>query len=110
MSSPRTYVSDFDNARRIAFVRSRSQAWFRNEQWDLSWEDFQAFWSTRKLWEKRGRRYDDLVLTRYDWEGPWSRDNCCIISRLDHLRANGSNRIGKNIDKMMAGAKKYESL
>jgi hypothetical protein len=106
----KTYVSDFDNERRVAFLRSRAQATFRGEDWTLTWEDFQAFWSTRTLWEQRGRHHEDLVLTRYDWEGAWSKDNCCIISRLDHLRANGSNRTGKDIYKIIEGAKKYESL
>ena len=110
MGMGRIYLSDFDNERRLAFVRSRAQAIFRNEEWNLTWKDFQAFWNTRILWDQRGRHSNDLVLTRMDWQGPWSKDNCCIITRLDHLRASCGNRNGKDIDKIMAGAKKYENL
>jgi len=110
MPGQRTYLSDFDNERRRAYVRSRSQAWFRNEQWSLTWEEFQDFWSTTDLWQQRGRHNTDLVLTRVDWQGPWSKDNCCIITRLDHLRILCGVRIGKDIDKMMEDAKKYENL
>ena len=110
MTGRRTYISDFDNERRRAFVRSRSQAWFRKESWTLTWEEFQEFWSTRRLWDQRGRAVNDLVLTRVDWEGAWSKANCCIISRGDHLVANAKNRSGQDVHSVIEKAKKYESL
>jgi hypothetical protein len=108
MGTPRTYVSDFDNERRVAFVRARAQVCFRNEQWDLTWEDFQAFWRTRRLWDKRGRHNDDLVLTRIDWDKSWNRDNCCIITRENSLKANIAKRWNKPADKYFEEAIKYE--
>lgn len=107
MAGHRTYVSDFDNERRVAFVRSRSQAAFRGEAWTLTWEEYQEFWNTRRLWARRGRAIDALVLTRLDWESSWSKDNCCIISRQDHLTANAKNRTGQDIQQLLEKAKKY---
>jgi hypothetical protein len=106
----KTYVSDFDNERRVAFVRARSQVWHRGQEWDLTWEDFQAFWRTPKRWAQRGRKSDDLVLTRYDWEKSWNRDNCCLITRKNSLRANVANKCGKPIDKFFKKAIWYEPL
>ena len=103
----RVYISDFDNARRIAFVRSRSQAWFRNESWELTWEDYQVFWKTTSRWARRGRRNEDLVLTRLDPTKPWNRDNCCILTRLNSLGANGSARAGNSTDKYFTKAILY---
>jgi hypothetical protein len=100
----RVYISDFDNARRKAFVRSRSQAWFRGETWELTWEDYQVFWKTTSRWARRSRRIDGLVLTRRDWQGVWNRDNCCIITRKAHLGANGSNRVGNPTEQYFAKA------
>ena len=104
MSLGRTYVSDFDNERRIAFVRGRAQVWHRDQEWELTWEDFQSFWRTRNLWTKRGRKPDDLVLTRYDWELSWNRHNCCIITRENSFKANIAHRWGKPVDKFFEGA------
>jgi len=110
MGTPRVYVSDFDNERRIAYVRAKAQCNFRNEQWDLTWEDFQAFWRTRRLWAQRGRHRDDLVLTRFDWNKSWNRDNCCIITRDASLKANIAKRWNKPADKFFRGAIWYEPL
>ena len=110
MGTARTYVSDFDNERRIAYVRARAQVWFRNEQWELTWKDFQAFWRTRRLWEQRGRHSNDLVLTRLDCDLSWNRDNCCIITRENSLKANIAMRWNKPTDKYFEGAIRYESL
>lgn len=110
MTGRRTYVSEFDNQRRVAFTRSRCQAQFRGEAWTLTWTEFQQFWNSRTLWARRGRSIDDLVLTRLDWEGPWSRDNCCIITRGDHLIFNAKHRSGQDISELLSKAKKYESL
>lgn len=110
MGTHRTYVSDFDNARRIAFVRARAQVAFRGEQWDLTWEDFQAFWRTRRLWAQRGRHNGDLVLTRMDCDLSWNRDNCCIITRENSLKANIALRWNKPADKYFEEAIRYEPL
>ena len=75
------------HARNLAFVRSRAQAKFRGEDWDLTFDEFCHFWSTRQLWAKRGRRIDALILTRRDNEKAWNRNNCCIITRYNQLKA-----------------------
>jgi hypothetical protein len=79
------FKDKFDQSRRLAWIRSKCQANFRGELWNLTWEEFCHFWSDLKLWRQRGRAEQDLVLTRYDPEGAWDRDNCCIINRKAQL-------------------------
>jgi hypothetical protein len=89
-------TDNFSNERARAFVRSRSQAWYRKEQWDLTRPEFFRFWHTPALWNQRGRAVTDLVLTRRDYTGPWSRDNCCIITRYNHLLLKSAIRWNKD--------------
>lgn len=86
----------FTHARNLAFVRSRAQANFRGEVWDLNFEEFCTFWSTQALWVQRGRHEPDLVLTRFDVEKPWDKFNCCIITRGAQLRSKIERRLGND--------------
>ena len=69
------------------FLRMRAQANFRHEEWDLTFEEYQAIWDAR--WESRGKRSDQYCLTREDPEKPWNLANIICILRHDQLvRAN----------------------
>lgn len=70
-----------------AWLKHRSQAQYRGEEYLFTWEDWQYFWHHDDLWQQRGRSRDCLILTRIDEEKAWHRDNCHIITRLEHLRA-----------------------
>lgn len=82
---PKMYKDDFTNARRLAWVRSKSQAIYRGEVWNLTFSEFCKIWSTEELWRQRGRSANNLVLTRYDPDLPWEPFNLCLISRALHL-------------------------
>jgi hypothetical protein len=70
------------------WLKHKSQAAYRGEEYQFTWDDWQHHWhSDSEPWRQRGRARDDLILTRIDHEGAWSRVNCHIISRLEHLRA-----------------------
>lgn len=62
----------------------RAQARFRDEEWQLSFEDFQRIWQGR--WDQRGRGCDDYCLTREDLDGGWTPENTICIPRLEQLR------------------------
>lgn len=66
------------------FLQQRAQAQFRNETFDLSFEDFKSLW--QQHWHQRGRHSQDYCLTRIDPEGAWSTDNAHCIPRVEHLR------------------------
>jgi hypothetical protein len=69
-----------------AWLKHKSQAAYRGEEYNFTWEDWQYFWFTNERWRQRGRAADCLVLTRLDPEKEWSRSNCHMMIRQDHLR------------------------
>ena len=67
-----------------AYLKHRSQAKYRNEDYSLTFEDWQAFW-TNGNWDKRGRTADSLCLARLNNEGPWAWHNVAVLTRLEQL-------------------------
>jgi hypothetical protein len=67
-----------------AWLKHRSQAWHRNEDYELTWEDWQSLW-TDELFHKRGRSSTDLCLNRVDLNSSWNLNNCVVFSRREHF-------------------------
>ena len=78
------YADPVDHARHIAFLKSRSQALYRQEGWHLTIEEYFSLWPN-DLWANRGRQADSYCMVRVDPEKPWSMDNCVIITRYQQL-------------------------
>lgn len=74
-----------------AYLKHRSQALYRKEGYDLTFEQWQQLWP-QELFEQRGRSNHSLVLTRLDWDNAWSEDNVRIVTRKEHLKLSGSHR------------------
>ena len=72
------------HAQFVAWGRARAQALFRQEGWELTFEQFQRIWGAD--WSRRGRRSDDLCMTRPYPDLPWSEHNAELITRADHNR------------------------
>lgn len=68
-----------------AFLKHRSQAIFRKETYELTWEDWQKLW-TNDLFERRGRNRDSLCLSRKVLTESWNLNNCVITERYNHLK------------------------
>lgn len=67
-----------------SYLKHRSQAHYRGEEHTLTWECWQELF-TDAVWEKRGRRVDDLCLGRLDWTRGWHDDNVKIMTRREHF-------------------------
>ena len=63
------------------FCKSKAQAMYRQEGWDMTFDEFAELW--QDLWTSRGRDGPDLCMTRIDIEKPWSRANCEIVTRKE---------------------------
>jgi hypothetical protein len=61
---------------------AKAQANFREEEWNLPFEDYFAAWDG--LWEQRGRDSDNLCMTRIEYDGAWEKSNIEIITRKEH--------------------------
>ena len=87
-TGPRPHVwkvqGDIPHKQYLAFLQMRAQANYRKEEFNLSFEEFQAVW--RDKWDMKGRGVDDYCLTREDPEGPWDIKNVICLLRVDHLR------------------------
>lgn len=99
---------DFTTQRRLAFVRNRCQATFREEPWTLSFWEYCQFWHDPKVWGRRGRLSTDLVLSRLHNQGPWSSDNCVIMTRYHQLCANRRIRDRDDPTEFYQGSRNYE--
>jgi hypothetical protein len=82
---------------RMAWNRMKAQAKYRNEEWDLSWEDFQIIWEGK--WHLRGSVKRSLGLIRKDWSKGWSLANVEIQPREEIMRRQGHARRGKTYSK-----------
>lgn len=101
MGRPHLYLDEFERERRLVFSRSRAQARFRGEIWELSFEEFCEFWNSEFLWVQRGRQPDCLVLSRFDKNLPWKTQNCSITTRLEQLQILGRSRQGRKYGKSL---------
>ena len=65
-----------------AFIQHRNQSNYRNEPWDLTFDEYCDIWG--ELWWQRGREKDCYCLTRQDYSGAWTRSNVEVITRKEH--------------------------
>ena len=70
---------------RRAYVVARCQANYRNEEWQLTWDDWLYLWLTQDRYLRKGRGADELGLSRLDYNSSWAMDNVQIETRGDHL-------------------------
>jgi hypothetical protein len=76
-----------------AWSKHKSQAAYRRESHDLTWEDWQNIWANPVDFQNRGRKPEDLTLTRIDDDGAWTRDNVVIMTRLEQLRKSMARKM-----------------
>ena len=79
---------------RLSYTRMRAQAKFRDEEFTLTWDEYQAIWAGK--WEQKGRDVTSLCMSRKDWDGVWSSDNIELITRHEHFRRQGRAKRTKN--------------
>jgi hypothetical protein len=101
------YPDDFTKRRRLAFLRSRCQAKYRNEAWSMTFEEWCEFWRTEQRFDQRGRKIDHLTLVRINESKPWSPSNCAIITRLNQLLLARARQVEKPTDEYFIGALVY---
>lgn len=70
---------------RRRYIRAKSQANFRGQQWQLEFEDFCELWKENQYYLIRGRSPESYQLCRVDQNGAWHKDNVIIKTRRQHL-------------------------
>lgn len=75
---------------RLSYSRMKAQAKYRNEEFILTWEEYQNLWEGK--WHLRTSEKGGLCLTRKDWKAPWSIDNITMVDRETHWARQGIMR------------------
>ncbi|CAB4153583.1 hypothetical protein UFOVP635_10 [uncultured Caudovirales phage] len=65
--------------------RARAQANYRNEEWNISFEEWCMLWP-EELWRQRGRASQEYALSRIDPKQPWNTSNAVVAPRREHLQ------------------------
>lgn len=92
--NPENWCTGPDPIRRekyYAFLKHRAQAKYRNEPYELTWEQWEAKWSDSDFLN-RGRKTTSVCISRINQSEPWSDSNCEVVLRTDHLKRNGEFR------------------
>lgn len=66
-----------------AFNRSRCQARFRHESWELDYDTYFRIWGD--YWYRRGRTSEDYCMVRRRPEDGWTEENVMIVKRRDFV-------------------------
>ncbi len=74
-----------------AWLKHRSQARYRNEDYSITWEEWQSLWSDDDFL-KRGRSPDKLCLLKIDIEQGWHLNNVRVCLRKEQFDRNGEYR------------------
>jgi hypothetical protein len=82
---------DYVHESHYAYLKHRSQARFRGEDYQLTFEEWHSLWTPETL-SQRGRSSESLVLTRINWDLEWSLTNVTLVNRKHHLKLNGQRR------------------
>lgn len=93
----------FEQMRHRSFTRSRCQAHFRGEVWELTLEEWRLLW-TPERWSQRGKATDSLCMTRIDPTQPWNKVNACVVTRVNHLQMKAIFKYGGDITPHLQGA------
>jgi len=89
----------FLQKRHRAYTRHLCQCRYRREEFDLTLQDWSDFWPDAKTWSQRGRSVNSLCMTRIDPEKPWSRSNCCLLTRENQLKIKNARISGRDTTK-----------
>lgn len=87
----KTPTDPVERDRYYAWLKHRSQAWYRGEEYEITYDQWIQIWPI-DLFLRRGRTSDAICLSRIDWDQPWSYTNCEVVSRLENLRRQGYQR------------------
>lgn len=79
---PHTWLTGEDPIRHEQYNswhKARAQAHFRNEPWQLTFDEWAHIWSGH--WHLRGRQRHCLMMMKCNWQKPWSKQNVELVNR-----------------------------
>lgn len=92
----RRYPDPVDHKLFVDCMRARAQAWYREETWELSEDEYISLWRQNNYYQHKGRHNDEYCLVRKDYKLPWRLDNVHVVTRLEHYQICSKEKIGKH--------------
>lgn len=95
---PQRWVTGPDELRHSMYhpwQMAKAQAVFRDEPWDLSFEEYYELWKDH--WHNRGRKAEHSCMTRIDIDGAWTKGNVHVINRYQHWLNQAAQRKAKGM-------------
>jgi len=89
MSQQRKYKDPELYKKYIDFLRAKAQADFRKEGWMLTEEEYFKIWAPTR-YSRKGRKIQQLCMTRIDPFGPWCKGNVAVMTRELHFKIRGN--------------------
>lgn len=80
----RSHPDPVDHLLFVQWHRHRAQARHRAEAYQLTYDQYRAFWRHQDRYLRRGRTRGSVVMARCRSDRPWSWDNITEITR-EHL-------------------------
>ena len=91
----RKYPDPVDNKLYVDCMRARAQAWYFDQAWTISEDDYIELWRHNDRYLNKGRHNDQYCLVRRDYEQGWHLDNVEIVTRGEHYQICSREKIGK---------------
>lgn len=93
-SNPNKWIMGSDPMKRekyYAWLKHRSQAAFRKEDYSLTWEDWELLWSDDDF-SRRGRGMDNMCMFLIDRDQGWHLNNVAVEQRGTSFMFNGNRK------------------
>lgn len=86
-------TDEFKHSMHQPFLQARAQAKFRNEEWNLTFDEFYDLWEDR--WIHRGKNSVDYCMTRDEPTGAWEKKNVLVMTRYEQLIRSRNMQISR---------------
>lgn len=78
---------EFKHSMYWPWQKTKAQAKFRGEDYSLTFDEYYELW--KDDWHNKGRKADNICMTRRDPAGGWHKDNVELVTRQEHLIRQG---------------------
>lgn len=75
----------------LEYEAQRNMAIYRKIEWNITYDEWIEWWGDNI--EKRGRKTNDLVMGRIDFQGPYSLENIVLRTHRENV-IHGTQRAG----------------
>lgn len=76
----------------LCYLRAKAQAKFREEFWDLTFDQWWHLWTSSGQWHNKGKAADEYCMLQRNTDLGWTVDNAYIATREEHFKTQRQRR------------------